>query len=94
MQPFIKAYNIDVIFNTVPSQIIDENIIGILKHGCLVIDLASGKGGVDFEAAKVHRIKAVHALALPGKTAPVTAGNALCDCVLETLYKEGVIAKK
>ena len=84
-----KLSEFDVIFNTVPARILDENALEKLKKNCLVIDLASGKGGVDFAFAERKKIKAIHALALPGKVAPVTAGNIICDLVLELLHKKG-----
>ena len=83
----------DVIFNTVPAKVIDKNVISKLKKGSLIIDLASGKGGTDFEFAKACNVKCIHALSLPGKVAPETAGYIICDCVLEMLLREGVIAK-
>lgn len=87
------AKEADVIFNTVPAKIIDKTLLDELEHCRLVVDLASGKGGVDFTAASARGIKAVHALSLPGKVAPFTAGQIICDCVLELLVREGVIAR-
>lgn len=82
----------DVIFNTVPAKILPKNVLEILGECKLIVDLASGKGGTDFEAAESLGIKAVHALSLPGKVAPATAGDILCDCILGLLSREGVIA--
>ena len=76
-----------------PAKIIDKTLIDGLEHCRLIIDLASGKGGVDFTAASARGIKAIHALSLPGKVAPFTAGQIICDCVLELLIREGVIAR-
>ena len=87
------AVDADVIFNTVPAKIIDKTLIDGLEHCRLIIDLASGKGGVDFTAASARGIKAIHALLLPGKVAPFTAGQIICDYVLELLIREGVIAR-
>lgn len=93
-EEFVEAAeSADVIFNTVPAEIIGKKLIGRLDKCCLIVDLASGNGGVDFDAAEKHGIKTFHALALPGKVAPVTAGNAICDCILDILLKEGVITK-
>lgn len=87
------AENADVVFNTVPAKILDKTIIENMNRCCLIVDLASGKGGVDFTSAENCGIKAVHALSLPGKVAPATAGNIICDCVLELLTREGVITR-
>lgn len=87
------AKKADVIFNTVPAKIIDRALLQELERCRLVIDLASGKGGVDFAAANACGIKAIHALSLPGKVAPFTAGEIICDCVVELLVRERVIAR-
>ncbi len=88
------AAHADVIFNTVPAKILDKALIDSLENCHLIVDLASGKGGTDFTAAASRGIKAIHALSLPGKVAPFTAGQIICDCVLELLIREGVIARQ
>jgi len=64
----------DLLFNTVPECVIGRRELASAKD-TLVIDLASKPGGVDMEAAKDLGIKVIWALGLPGKVAPVTAGN-------------------
>ena len=44
--------DMDIIFNTIPSLILDEKRLRLLKPDCAIIDLASSPGGVDFSAAK------------------------------------------
>ena len=66
---------------------IEKMQIKKLKKSCVIIDLATG-GGNDFSYAKECGIKAIHALALPGKVAPVFAGNIMCDYVLSLLKSE------
>lgn len=91
---FLKnAAESDVIFNTVPAKILPKKVLESLENCRLIVDLASGKGGTDFAAAESLGIKAVHALSLPGKVAPATAGSILCDCILELLAREGVVAR-
>ncbi|MCI8478638.1 MAG: dipicolinate synthase subunit DpsA [Oscillospiraceae bacterium] len=67
----------DLVINTVPVELLDETALADLHPGCLVIDLASKPGGVDFEAARRLGVKAIWALSLPGKVAPVTAGKSI-----------------
>lgn len=67
----------DVIFNTVPALVIDREILMAMDKRTLIIDLASSPGGTDFDTAAELDIKTVHALSLPGKVAPVTAGKIL-----------------
>lgn len=58
----IKAYcfceleelmsDIDIIFNTVPSCVLDEEALGRTKDGVMIIDLASKPGGAGFDLDK------------------------------------------
>ena len=63
----------DFIFNTIPYLILDKTNLKLLKQDCILIDLASKPGGIDFEEANKLHIKNDWALALPGKVAPKTA---------------------
>ncbi|HHX01916.1 MAG TPA: dipicolinate synthase subunit DpsA [Firmicutes bacterium] len=71
----------DLIYNTVPALVITESYLTRLKPTTVIIDLAAAPGGVDFKAAQNLGIKAVLALSLPGKVAPVTAGKILSECI-------------
>lgn len=82
---FSKYY--DVIINTVPSMIINSEIIDRLYRNVLIIDLASMPGGVDFDYAASKGIKTIHALALPGKKVPVSAGIIIADTI-ENIIQE------
>lgn len=75
----------DVIFNTVPSVVIGEDVLEKIDDKTPVIDLASLPGGVDVEAAKSLKKQIIPALSLPGKTAPVTAGKIICETVCNIL---------
>lgn len=65
----------DLIFNTIPSPVLTADRLRELKPDCLCIDLASKPGGIDFSAAKKLGIRAIWELSIPGKVAPVTAGQ-------------------
>ena len=56
-----------------------------LPAGALIIDLASLPGGTDFAAAEELGLHAEHALALPGRCAPQTAGALIAQTVLAIL---------
>ena len=75
----------DIIFNTVPIQILDKNMLILLNKKTLIIDLASAPGGVDFDTAKKLGIKAILASALPGKVAPETAAEYIKNCVYKNV---------
>ena len=72
----------DIIINTIPFQILDNDRLDLLKKDILIIDLASNPGGVDRKSAKEKNIKLIWALSLPGKVAPVTSA----EFIKETLY--------
>ncbi|MFD1848454.1 dipicolinate synthase subunit DpsA [Oceanobacillus bengalensis] len=79
--------DMDICINTVPFLIINSDVIANMGTSSLIIDLASKPGGTDFDYASKQGIKAIHALGLPGKTAPKTAGNIIGE-VLVTLLME------
>jgi len=67
----------EVVFNTVPAQVLDGMALKKLGRHALVIDLAGAGGGVDKKAAEELGIHYIFAPGLPGKVAPVTAGRVL-----------------
>ena len=71
----------DIIFNTVPAVILDESRLKKTSRNCLVIDLASKPGGVDFETAGMLGVRTIWLLSLPGKVAPVTSGKVIADTI-------------
>jgi len=81
----------DIIFNTVPQLVITDDIIALLKPDCLIIDLASKPGGVDFVAAERGGIATEWALALPGKVAPKSAADAIYTAIMNSLYEAGML---
>jgi len=86
--PWLCGY--DLIVNTVPARVLGEAELAELKPGCLVIDLTSKPGGVDFEAAARLGVRAVWALSLPGKVAPVSSGRYIRDTIYNILRELGV----
>jgi len=83
----------DVIINTVPALIIKKRQLAKVKQDCLIIDLASKPGGIDFETAKEMEINTIHALGIPGKTSPKTAGKYILESVFQLLEKEQLSTK-
>lgn len=81
----------DLIINTVPELILDRNVLACTDPETLIMDLASLPGGVDDGFAAAKGIKVVHALSLPGKTAPVTAGQNIADAVVRILKRRSVL---
>ncbi len=78
-----------LIFNTVPSMIFSREVLEKGSPDALYIDLASKPGGIDLNTAAELGIKAIWALGLPGKTAPVTSGEIIADTVTGILRERG-----
>lgn len=79
----------DLVINTIPAPVLGREELADLKEGCLVLDLASRPGGVDRQAAAQLGIHPIHALGLPGKVAPVTAGLAIKTTIYLMLREAG-----
>ncbi len=75
----------DILFNTVPHMIFDASVLQFVQRRCFIVDLASKPGGVDLKAAADYGLTAVQALSLPGKTAPISAGDILYQTVLSMI---------
>ena len=79
----------DFIFNTVPFRLLDAPTLArITTSDTIVIDLASLPGGVDDEGAGRLSLRVIHALSLPGKAAPKTAGIIIKNAVYHIIREE------
>ncbi len=85
-----SAKEADIIINTVPHIVLTRIVLSELLKSTYLIDLASLPGGIDFETAKEFGLEAHHLLALPGKCAPVSAGEALGRCILNYIANPGI----
>ncbi len=75
-----RAY--DVVFNTVPAQVLTAQILSRQREDTLLLELASAPGGIDREAAGRLGLRVVDAPSLPGKLSPRTSG----ELIKETVY--------
>lgn len=75
----------ELIFNTVPFMVLDKERLAGVRKDCLIIDLASKPGGVDFETARGEGLRVIWALALPGKKLKASAGRIICNTILNIL---------
>lgn len=91
MQPISLTKLIEVVedtnicINTIPHLVITKDIIHVMNKNALIIDVASKPGGIDFDVAKTAGITTFHALGLPGKFAPKTAGNIIGHTIAELI---------
>ena len=65
----------DFIFNTIPAVILDGAKLNRIKKECLIIDLASKPGGVDFITARSMGVSVEWALGLPRKNCTENFGR-------------------
>lgn len=70
---------VQLLFNTVPSQIITPDVLLALMPGALVMELASPPYGFDLETAKSLGFDAVLESGIPSRYAPRTAARLLMD---------------
>ena len=80
----------DIIINTVPHIILNEDRLKYVKNDSLLIDLASNPGGIDKKAVKGNKLKFVWALSLPGKVAPTTSAEFIKNTIyniIKEIYK-------
>lgn len=79
LEQWLRSF--DLIVNTIPARVLNAKELEAVKRSAPILDLASLPGGVDDEGAAACGIRVIHALALPGKEAPLTAARCLRDTV-------------
>lgn len=78
-----------LVFNTAPAEVFTPDNIGRFRDDTLFIELASDAGGFSTEAAEALGARLIRANGLPGKTAPVTAGEIIADAVAAIIEEGG-----
>ena len=78
-----------LIVNTIPAPVLTAPLLSLLSPDTLILDLASLPGGTDRKAAEQLGLRVIHALALPGKVTPESAGGYIRDTVYNILRQEG-----
>jgi len=80
------AARLDLLFSTVPTRVVGEDVLARLPKMALVVDLAAPPGGVDFDAAKRLGLSAIWGRGL-GSRAPVTVGASQWGGIRERIEK-------
>ena len=80
-----KIGEFEYIYNTIPALVIEGEVLKKVGKDALIIDIASGRGGVDYEEAQERRVNAVHCLGLPGKYAGEISARRLSEYVIGKL---------
>jgi dipicolinate synthase subunit A len=86
------AEEAELIFNTIPAQILTASVLARVRHDAVMIDIASKPGGIDYQYAEKRGLKAILCPSLPGIVAPKTAGRILATTIRQLMMEE--IAKE
>lgn len=81
----------DIVFNTAPQIRFSEKELASVKGDALIIDLASGGGIADEKDIAERNARYIHALALPGKCFPASAGKYIYETAVAILRKRGIL---
>ena len=84
---------LDAVINTIPAPVLGAAQLRCLPRGALILDLASRPGGTDFAAARELGLRAEHALSLPARCAPETAGALVAHTVEVILQERAATAR-
>lgn len=76
-----------VVFNTIPSTVLDAPLLAQLPKDCLCVELASVPG-IDLAAAEKLGLPNLWARSLPGRMAPRTAAAVIRDAVYHILLEK------
>lgn len=75
----------EYIFNTIPAVLLHRDMLKRMRRDVLLIDIASGEGGIDYVSAEKLGIQCKHTLGLPGKYAPKISAKGLVDFVIRKM---------
>jgi dipicolinate synthase subunit A len=84
-------FDYDIIFNTIPKQVMDEVFISKIHNNTLIIDLASSPYGIDEALAKKYNLNYYHEGGIPGRYAPKSAGNIIGKAIINILEQEKLL---
>ncbi|MCM1567934.1 MAG: dipicolinate synthase [Roseburia sp.] len=76
----IKDY--EYLFNTIPACILNEYLLKNVRKDALIIDIASNRCGMDYEAAQKLNLAVRYCPGLPGKYAGVSCASRLAEYVM------------
>lgn len=82
------AASADLIFGTVPAQVLGGEALGALRSDALIIELASPPYGVDMEKARALGVNLLVEAGVPGRYAPMQAGEALFEAARRHLARK------
>lgn len=80
-----EIHEFEYFFNTIPAMIINEACLKRMHKKCLLIDIASSPGGIDYHAAEMFGIPCYSCPGLPGKYASRSSAERLSAYVLDKI---------
>ena len=72
-----RSADYDFVINTIPAPALDETQLSTLRRDCILFDIVTTASGFDQDAVKKLGMTLIPCPAIPGKTAPKTAGYAI-----------------
>ena len=82
----IKDY--DVIVNTIPSIILQGSVLKEIDKNVLLVDLASGDGGINKKEADENNLNLIKSLGIPGKISPIATAKILKEAIYEIMEEK------
>ena len=82
----IKDY--DIIVNTIPSIILQGSILKEINKNVLLLDLASGDGGINKKEADENNLNLIKSLGIPGKISPIATAKILKEAIYEIMEEK------
>lgn len=86
---YVTDYNI--IFNTVPDEIFNKEILSTADSKNLFIELASNQLGFDTQAITKFKVNYINAPGLPNKVAPKTAACTFAETITNILEEKNLL---
>ena len=77
--------NFRFIFNTIPSKILNKQLLDKVNPHATIIDIASSPGGIDLEYAKMINLNAVNIPGIPGKVSAISSAKILFDYIIDVI---------
>lgn len=77
----------ELIFTTPPAEVLDGDMLALIRPEALLIDLASPPYGFDLDVARGMGLQAYRESGLPGRYCPLSAARAIYGAVLR--WEEG-----
>lgn len=80
-------HKFDIIINTVPSNVLTDNFMSLIKKGCYLFEIASKPYGINKELANKYKLNLITCPSLPGLTAPKSAGELIAKSIMSYLER-------